>query len=415
MSILTMSPYHHHQRHADFRQELPWLDHRPEPVFRLRNEPERIALPSIRQAFPELQLDVQRDGAIRTPPSAMSPARGQFYGTLTSPDYVHSPNQRKRRRSSLVQEGEPNRINQIPRLCASPRRSAMSQPQSPAVPTSSAFTSWSSSKRTSPYLGHSTLPSINHPVNPETHERKEARPRLPSLLLNLEQHTSDSRRIHAHAGEEYLPESARRVELGPNSHTGPDAATLGHRAVNFAYGYHHPNRVQSLSVGSVHPLDRTPFSPISYGTEAHDTFMRAGEFGMGMNGDGKQRKRRGNLPKETTDKLRTWFVAHLHHPYPTEDEKQDLMRQTGLQMNQISNWFINARRRQLPTMISNARAESNAMNGRTGEKVLSSPEEIEFEHERKQRSDSEGSSYDEMETQPPIKSRRPTKVKRGSI
>jgi hypothetical protein len=50
----------------------------------------------------------------------------------------------------------------------------------------------------------------------------------------------------------------------------------------------------------------------------------------------KSRKRRGNLPKETTDKLRTWFKAHLSHPYPTEEEKQELMRQTGLQM---STWI----------------------------------------------------------------------------
>lgn len=49
--------------------------------------------------------------------------------------------------------------------------------------------------------------------------------------------------------------------------------------------------------------------------------------------DTRQRKRRGNLPKETTDKLRAWFVSHLTHPYPTEDEKQELMRQTGLQMS----------------------------------------------------------------------------------
>ncbi|OBT79677.1 hypothetical protein VF21_01465 [Pseudogymnoascus sp. 05NY08] len=90
-------------------------------------------------------------------------------------------------------------------------------------------------------------------------------------------------------------------------------------------------------------------------------------MGDGKGAGGGGRKRRGNLPKETTDKLRAWFVGHLHHPYPTEDEKQDLMVRTGLQMNQISNWFINARRRQLPSMISNARAETAATaNGTNG-------------------------------------------------
>ncbi|PTB61573.1 hypothetical protein BBK36DRAFT_1131390, partial [Trichoderma citrinoviride] len=49
--------------------------------------------------------------------------------------------------------------------------------------------------------------------------------------------------------------------------------------------------------------------------------------------------------------------AHLHHPYPTEDEKQQLMRTTGLQMNQISNWFINARRRQVPSLLRERNAE----------------------------------------------------------
>lgn len=93
----------------------------------------------------------------------------------------------------------------------------------------------------------------------------------------------------------------------------------------------------------------------------HHGYSQSG-YGYGESGesDSKQRKRRGNLPKETTDKLRSWFVLHLQHPYPTEDEKQGLMRDTGLQMNQISNWFINARRRQLPAMINNARAESDA-------------------------------------------------------
>lgn len=67
-----------------------------------------------------------------------------------------------------------------------------------------------------------------------------------------------------------------------------------------------------------------------------------GYGGEGMGGEKSGgRKRRGNLPKETTDKLRAWFVGHLHHPYPTEDEKQDLMVRTGLQMSEFfSSFFV---------------------------------------------------------------------------
>lgn len=83
-------------------------------------------------------------------------------------------------------------------------------------------------------------------------------------------------------------------------------------------------------------MDRSPFSGMAY---RHNGPMYPGmpmPMGMGgMSDVGKHRKRRGNLPKETTDKLRAWFVAHLQHPYPTEDEKQDLMRQTGLQMSKL--------------------------------------------------------------------------------
>ncbi|KAI9837735.1 MAG: hypothetical protein M1819_006669 [Sarea resinae] len=59
----------------------------------------------------------------------------------------------------------------------------------------------------------------------------------------------------------------------------------------------------------------------------------------------RSKRRRGNLPKQVTDLLRTWFHEHLSHPYPSEEEKQMLMRRTGLTISQISNWFINARRR----------------------------------------------------------------------
>lgn len=63
------------------------------------------------------------------------------------------------------------------------------------------------------------------------------------------------------------------------------------------------------------------------------------------------RKRRGNLPKIVTAVLKQWLVDHCRNPYPTEVEKTGLKDKTGLTLNQISNWFINARRRLLPQIL----------------------------------------------------------------
>lgn len=41
----------------------------------------------------------------------------------------------------------------------------------------------------------------------------------------------------------------------------------------------------------------------------------------------------------------TGLFEHTENPYPTEDEKQILMQQTNLNLKQVNNWFINARRR----------------------------------------------------------------------
>ncbi|SAM08975.1 hypothetical protein [Absidia glauca] len=57
------------------------------------------------------------------------------------------------------------------------------------------------------------------------------------------------------------------------------------------------------------------------------------------------------LTQETTEYLKHWLVNHKTHPYPSEKEKQDLAHCTGLTVSQISNWFINARRRILQPML----------------------------------------------------------------
>ncbi|KAL4803703.1 homeobox KN domain-containing protein [Aspergillus unguis] len=104
------------------------------------------------------------------------------------------------------------------------------------------------------------------------------------------------------------------------------------------------------------------YSPMAYQSDPDHAAQALNhhqpQSNFGILGDpvsSSNRRRRGNLPKPVTDILKAWFQAHLDHPYPSEEDKQTIMTRTGLTINQISNWFINARRRQLPAMRNQAR------------------------------------------------------------
>jgi hypothetical protein len=57
-------------------------------------------------------------------------------------------------------------------------------------------------------------------------------------------------------------------------------------------------------------------------------------------------KRNGiRFPRHAVKILREWLDVHQHHPYPTEEEKIELEKQTELKPVQIANWLANARRR----------------------------------------------------------------------
>eukprot|EP00271_Cylindrocystis_brebissonii_P017919 TRINITY_DN4877_c0_g1_i5.p1 TRINITY_DN4877_c0_g1~~TRINITY_DN4877_c0_g1_i5.p1 ORF type:complete len:202 (+),score=43.55 TRINITY_DN4877_c0_g1_i5:293-898(+) len=65
-----------------------------------------------------------------------------------------------------------------------------------------------------------------------------------------------------------------------------------------------------------------------------------------------RKRRAGKLPGDTTAVLKTWWNAHSKWPYPTEEEKTNLVHQTGLELKQINNWFINQRKRNWHTSPS---------------------------------------------------------------
>ncbi|XP_010533731.1 PREDICTED: homeobox protein HD1 [Tarenaya hassleriana] len=58
-----------------------------------------------------------------------------------------------------------------------------------------------------------------------------------------------------------------------------------------------------------------------------------------------RKRRAGKLPGDTTTVLKNWWQLHAKWPYPTEDDKAKLVEETGLQLKQINNWFINQRKR----------------------------------------------------------------------
>lgn len=323
MSILTMATP---SPHPVFRNDYPWdAAWSSSEYSRPRTENKPVALPSIRQTFPELNLN----GPLPDKPTGRlsiinnSPSIGAR-SSQASPEYVHSPNANKRRRISIEDEQSTLRAKQVPRLYRSPERPAPRQlsPTRREHPSSTTAEAW-----TSPSRADSYPPSVGGTVPVDMNGRVEHRHGLPSLPPTM--------KFDREPAPLHRP---REPAAGAAGAPVPERPPPVYQGQDYGYSYHHPSRYQSLSTSSIRPYDRAPFSAGgNYGSHYQDIGRYGDLGGLGMGGDAKQRKRRGNLPKETTDKLRAWFVAHLQHPYPTEDEKQDLMRQTGLQMSELTS------------------------------------------------------------------------------
>lgn len=61
----------------------------------------------------------------------------------------------------------------------------------------------------------------------------------------------------------------------------------------------------------------------------------------------KDKHRRNRLPSSALNILWDFVRTHKNNPYPTNQQKEHLVRQTNLTMTQIRNWFTNTRKRKL--------------------------------------------------------------------
>ncbi|ORY48712.1 hypothetical protein BCR33DRAFT_714432 [Rhizoclosmatium globosum] len=93
---------------------------------------------------------------------------------------------------------------------------------------------------------------------------------------------------------------------------------------------------KSSSTGSVNEDLDEAASPTSSGTPASESRQVKSKT-----------KSRPNHKPNITARLFKWLMEHQHEPYPNEDEKKSMAADTGLTLNQINDWFINARRRYL--------------------------------------------------------------------
>ncbi|GLT76834.1 hypothetical protein SLA2020_484700 [Shorea laevis] len=89
-----------------------------------------------------------------------------------------------------------------------------------------------------------------------------------------------------------------------------------------------------------------------------------------------RKRRAGKLPGDTTSVLKAWWQTHAKWPYPTEEDKARLVQETGLQLKQINNWFINQRKRNwhsnpsTSATLKTKRKRSNAGENSSGDRFM---------------------------------------------
>eukprot|EP00986_Skeletonema_menzelii_P003151 scaffold932_cov139-Skeletonema_menzelii.AAC.10 len=75
-------------------------------------------------------------------------------------------------------------------------------------------------------------------------------------------------------------------------------------------------------------------------------------------------KKKTALSQYAVQYLKNWMLSptHIEHPYPTEDEKVKIMKTTGIEIKQLTNWFVNNRKRYWKPKMDEYKRRSSETN-----------------------------------------------------
>ncbi|KAF0723225.1 hypothetical protein LEN26_008439 [Aphanomyces euteiches] len=140
-------------------------------------------------------------------------------------------------------------------------------------------------------------------------------------------------------------------------------------------------KLATLNIPCETPLHYTPPPPFPETSPSEHKMMIDGDFGKRKKGT-----RRGTLNPEAKNVLKAWMFSpeHFAHPYPSEEEKEELAAEAGIEVKQLSNWFTNARKRLWQPVLRQSGVEvknflSTGRGGPRGAK-LDVPTNIPFIH-----------------------------------
>lgn len=196
------------------------------------------------------------------------------------------------------------------------------------------------SDNSSPFAAPRELPRmmVSEDSSPVRNEFNQGLPPVPTFNHERSSSGSDPR---GRDWSDYALDSSRPSHLAHRPiHPSFSQQSNGYgNAEQNSYGYQHSRMPTHPNQSTFHnhpthghpgTMERTPFSVQQFQAHQENPF-----YNGGIQEPGKVKKRRGNLPKESTDYLMTWFMEHWERAYPDEPLKLKFCEHTGMVLSKL--------------------------------------------------------------------------------